>query len=66
MNNFSSNIFLNYTIVFEKLCADDVVCSSLGVSSAQHGNIFGNKFEETFLEAVDVNNFSSNIFPSTP
>jgi hypothetical protein len=35
MNNVSSNFFPSRPLDFEKMGADDVVCSSLGVSSAQ-------------------------------
>jgi hypothetical protein len=65
MNNFSSNIFSSTSFVLEKTCADDVVCSSL--SSTKPDNIFWNIFEETlFSWLINMNNFSSSIFSSTP
>jgi hypothetical protein len=47
MDSFSSNIFPIHVLVFEKMCADDVVCLSKLMSSAEPDSIFWNKFEET-------------------
>jgi hypothetical protein len=36
MNNFSSNIFPLYTLVFEKMGAKEAVCSRLGLNELKH------------------------------
>jgi hypothetical protein len=58
IDNFSSNISHIHTLVFEKMDANDVVCSS----QCRLLNLT----KHFAKDLIHMNNFSSNIFSSTP